>query len=75
MENELVRLFEKARLGKVDAVIGEKRMLEKEIEDLSADSFMPRSIGRVFRLGLISDTEEYWPPEEEVWEDEFQNWK
>lgn len=75
VENELVRIFEKARLGKVDSVIGEKRMLEKEIEDISSDRYLPRSIGRVFQLGLISDTEEYWPPEEEIWEDEYTGWK
>ena len=75
VENELVRIFEKARLGKVDSVIGEKRMLEKEIEEISADRYMPRTIGRVYQQGLISDTEEYWPPEEEIWEDEYQGWK
>jgi TolA-binding protein len=72
---ELVRLFEKARLGKVDAVIGEKSKLEKEIENLAAGTYLPPSIGRAYKQGLIGDTEEYWPPEAEVWEDEYERWR
>ena len=72
---DLVRIFEKARLGKVDAVIGEKSKLEKEIEDLAAGTYKPPTVGRAFKQGLIGDTEEYWPPEAEVWEDEYEKWK
>jgi hypothetical protein len=75
VQGDLVRIFEKARLGKVDAVIGEKRLLEKEIEQISSDTYLPRTIGRAFQQGLIGDTEEYWPPEAEVWEDEYDRWK
>jgi tetratricopeptide (TPR) repeat protein len=75
LHHQLVRIFEKARLGTIDAVIGEKRMYEKEIEDIAADRFLPRQAGKVHEHGLISDTEEYWPPEEEVWEDEYEAWK
>jgi TolA-binding protein len=75
LQTGLVRIFEKARLGKIDAVIGEKRMYEKEIEDIAADRYMPRKVGQIYEHGLISDTEEYWPPEEEVWEDEYEGWR
>lgn len=71
---QLVRIFERARLGKVDAVIGEKRLLEREIEDLAADRYVPRTIGRAYAEG-IDETEEYWPPEDEVWRDEYDRWK
>jgi hypothetical protein len=36
---------------------------------------MPRKVGQIYEHGLISDTEEYWPPEEEVWEDEYEGWR
>src|SRR5262249_23529352 len=75
VENELVRIFEKARLGKGDAGIGEERMPGKENEDISADRQLPRSLARVVQHRLLSDTEEYWPHEEEIWEDEYTGWK
>ncbi len=75
LHHQLVRIFEKSRLGRIDAVIGEKRMYEKEIEAISSDQYQPRNAGKVFQHGLIGDTEEYWPPEEEVWEDEYEGWK
>jgi hypothetical protein len=50
-------------------------MYEKEIELIAADKYAPRQVGKVYEHGLIGEDEEYWPPEEEVWEDEFEGWK
>jgi len=71
LEDELRR----ARLGKIDAVIGQKRKLEKQIEDLAAGRFPPEMFGKLHIEGLIRDDEEYWPPEPEIWLDEYEGYK
>jgi hypothetical protein len=68
-------LLRRARLGKIDAVVGQKRRLEKQIEDLAAGRFPPELFGKLHLEGLIGDDEEYWPPEEEIWLDEYENYK
>jgi tetratricopeptide (TPR) repeat protein len=71
----LKRFLEKARLGKVDAVIGQKRRLEQDIEDIARDNYVPPELAKAFKNNLIGDDEEYWPQEEEVWKDEFEGWR
>jgi hypothetical protein len=56
-------------------VVGSKRNLEKQIEDLAAGRFPPEMYGRLHIEGLIGDDEEYWPPEPEIWLDEYENYK
>ena len=68
-------LIRRARLGKIDAVVGQKRKLEKQIENLAAGRFPPEMFGRLHIEGLIRDDEEYWPPEKEIWLDEYENYK
>jgi TolA-binding protein len=68
-------LLRRARLGKIDAVVGQKRKLEKQIEDLAAGRFPPEMFGKLHIEGLIKDDEEYWPPEPEIWLDEYENYK
>jgi len=72
---QLLRIVERARLGRIDSVIGEKRKLEKEVEDITNDKWMPPQIGKALQNRLIGEDEEYWPPEEEIWEDEYTGWK
>jgi hypothetical protein len=31
--------------------------------------------GKLHIEGLIKDDEEYWPPEKEIWLDEYENYK
>jgi tetratricopeptide (TPR) repeat protein len=64
-----------ARLGKIDAVVGQKRKVERQIEDLAAGRFPPELFGKLHLEGLIGDDEEYWPPEGERWADEYENYK
>lgn len=64
-----------ARLGKIDAVVGQKRKLERQIEDLAAGRFPAEMFGKLHIEGLIGDDEEYWPPEAERWADEYENYK
>lgn len=65
----------RARLGKIDAVVGQKRKLERQIENLAAGRFPPEMFGKLHIEGLIGDDEEYWPPEEEIWLDEYERYQ
>jgi hypothetical protein len=75
LRGRLEDLLRRARLGKIDAVVGQKRKLERQIEDLAAGRFPPELFGRLHIEGLIGDDEEYWPPEGERWADEYENYK
>jgi tetratricopeptide (TPR) repeat protein len=68
-------VLDKAKLGKIDAVIGQKRRLEIEVEDLSAGRFPRELHGRLWEAGLIGDDEEFWPFEGEFWADEYEGWR
>jgi hypothetical protein len=69
------RVLDKARLGKIDAVIGQKRRLEIQVQDLAAGRFPAELHGRLWEAGLIGDDEEYWPFEGEFWSDEYEGWR
>jgi TolA-binding protein len=75
LRGRLEDLLRRARLGKIDAVVGQKRKLERQIEDLAAGRFPPEMFGKLHIEGLIKDDEEYWPPEQEIWLDEYENYK
>jgi tetratricopeptide (TPR) repeat protein len=68
-------VLDKAKLGKIDAVIGQKRRLEIEVEDLAAGRFPKELHGRLWEAGLIGDDEEYWPFEGEFWADEYEGFR
>jgi hypothetical protein len=68
----LSRWLSQARIGRVDAVMGSKRRIEKQIESLAAGR-MPRDLQDPMRThGLLADDEEYWPFEGEDWPDEHE---
>lgn len=69
------RILDKARLGKVDAVIGQKRALDIEVQDLASGRFPEELIGRMWEQGLIGDDEELWPQQGEYWADEYEGWR
>ncbi|HEX4459506.1 MAG TPA: hypothetical protein VIA18_16110 [Polyangia bacterium] len=75
LRGRLEGFLRQARLGKIDAVIGQKRKLERQIEDLAAGRFPAEMFGKLHIEGLIGDDEEYWPPENERWADEYENYK
>jgi hypothetical protein len=75
LRGRLDTMVRQARLGKIDAVVGSKRKLEKQIEDLAAGRFPAEMFGKLHIEGLIRDDEEYWPPEAEQWADEYENYK
>jgi hypothetical protein len=69
------RVLDKARLGKVDAVIGQKRKLDIEVQDLASGRFPAELIGRLWNAGQIGDDEEVWPLEGEYWADEYEGYR
>ncbi len=69
------RVYDKARLGKIDAVIGQKRSLDIEVQDLAAGRYPAELHGRLWEQGLIGDDEEFWPFEGEYWADEYEGWR
>ena len=72
---DLRRVLDKAKLGKIDAVIGQKRKLEIEVEDLAQGRFPPELFGRLYEEGMVGDDEVYWPPDGEFWKDEYSGWR
>ena len=69
------RILDKAKLGKIDAVIGQKRSLDIEVQDLAAGRYPVELRGRLWEEGLIGDDEEFWPYEGEYWADEYEGWR
>ena len=73
--NDTRRVLDKAKLGKIDAVIGQKRKLDIEVQDLAAGRFPEELIGRMWNASMIGDDEEFWPWEGEYWADEYEGWR
>lgn len=72
LEARLGRWLGQARIGRIDAVMGSKRRIERQIESLAAGR-MPRELQDPLRTrGLLADDEEYWPFEGEDWPDEHE---
>ena len=69
------RVLDKAKLGKVDAVIGQKRKLDIEVQDLAAGRFPEELIGKMWNASMIGDDEEYWPFQGEYWSDEYEGFR
>ncbi|MFT3700506.1 MAG: hypothetical protein QM831_45600 [Kofleriaceae bacterium] len=69
------KVLDKAKLGKVDAVIGQKRKLDIEVQDLAAGRFPEELRGRLWNASMIGDDEEYWPFQGEYWSDEYEGFR
>ena len=69
--NDTRRVLDKAKLGKIDAVIGQKRKLDIEVQDLAAGRFPEELVGKLWNASMIADDEEYWPWQGEYWADEY----
>lgn len=69
------RVLDKAKLGKIDAIIGQKRKLDIEVQDLAAGRFPEELIGKLWNASMIGDDEEYWPWQGEYWSDEYEGWR
>jgi hypothetical protein len=71
LDLRLSRLLRRARLGRIESVLGRKRTLEVEIEAIN-DGVIPKSaIDSLDAARYLKDNEEYWPFEGDDWPDEF----
>jgi TolA-binding protein len=68
-------VLDKAKLGKVDAVIGQKRKLDIQVSDLAQGRFPEELVGKLWNASLIGDDEEYWPFQGEYWADEYEGYR
>ncbi|MBX3185751.1 MAG: hypothetical protein KF819_02000 [Labilithrix sp.] len=71
LDLRLSRLLRRARLGRIESVLGKKRALEVEIEAINA-GFLPKdALDSLDAARFLRDNEEYWPFEGDDWPDEF----
>jgi hypothetical protein len=71
LDLRLSRLVNRARLGRIETVLGKKRALEIEVQALS-QGLLPQTIVDSLRAErYLGDNEEYWPFEGEDWADEY----
>jgi len=71
LDLRLSRLLRRARLGRIESVLGRKRTLEVEIEAIN-DGVIPKgAIDSLDAARYLKDNEEYWPFEGDDWPDEF----
>ncbi len=67
----LSRLLRRARLGRIESVLGRKRALEVEIEAIN-NGYLPQdALDSLDAARYLKDSEEYWPFEGDDWPDEF----
>jgi hypothetical protein len=67
----LSRLLRRARLGRIESVLGRKRALEVEIEAINNGILPADAIDSIDAARFLRDNEEYWPFEGDDWPDEF----
>lgn len=71
LDLRLSRLLRRARLGRIESVLGKKRALEIEIEAIHA-GYLPRdAVDSLNAARYLEDDEEYWPFEGDDWPDEY----
>lgn len=71
LDLRLSRLLRRARLGRIESVLGKKRALEIEIEAINAGYLPKDAIDSLDAARYLRDDEEYWPFEGDDWPDEF----
>lgn len=71
LDLRLSRLLRRARLGRIESVLGKKRALEIEIEAINAGYLPKDAVDSLDAARYLRDNEEYWPFEGDDWPDEF----
>jgi TolA-binding protein len=71
LNDRLSGFLRRARIGRIDAVMGSKRRVEVQIESLAAGRFPAELRDPLLVQGFLADDEEYWPFEGEDWPDEY----
>jgi tetratricopeptide (TPR) repeat protein len=71
LDLRLSRLLRRARLGRIESVLGRKRALEVEIEAINNGILPQDAVDSLDAARYLGDQEEYWPFEGDDWPDEF----
>jgi tetratricopeptide repeat protein len=71
LDLRLSRLLRRARLGRIESVLGRKRALEVEIEAINSGVLPADAVDSLEAARYLQDNEEYWPFEGDDWPDEF----
>jgi hypothetical protein len=71
LDRRLTRLVNRARLGRIETVLGRKRALEIEVEALSQGLLPSTIVDSLKAERYLGSNEEYWPFEGEDWADEY----
>jgi tetratricopeptide (TPR) repeat protein len=71
LDLRLSRLLRRARLGRIESVLGRKRALEVEVEAIGDGVLPADAVDSLDAARYLGDKEEYWPFEGEDWPDEF----
>jgi tetratricopeptide (TPR) repeat protein len=71
LDLRLSRLLRRARLGRIETVLGRKRALEVEVEAIRLGYLPPEAVDSLEPARYLEDNEEYWPFEGDDWPDEY----
>src|SRR5690606_25911521 len=71
LDLRLSRLLRRARLGRIESVLGKKRALGVEIEAIHAGYLPKDAVDSLDAARYLRDDEEYWPFEGDDWPDEY----
>lgn len=71
LDRRLTRLLRRARLARVETVLGRKRAIEIEIEGLAQGVLPQGAVDSLDAARYLQDNEEYWPFDGEDWADEY----
>jgi hypothetical protein len=71
LDLRLSRLLRRARLGRIESILGRKRALEVEIEAINSGILPADAVDSLEAARYLQDNEEYWPFEGDDWPDEF----
>jgi hypothetical protein len=71
LQARIAGFLRRARIGRIDAVMGSKRKLERQVESLAAGRFPAELRDPLKVQRFLADDEEYWPYEGEDWPDEY----
>jgi hypothetical protein len=71
LDLRLSRLLRRARLGRIESVLGRKRALEVEVEAIRLGYLPQDAVDSLDATRYLGDEEEYWPFEGDDWPDEY----
>jgi hypothetical protein len=71
LDLRLSRLLRRARLGRIESVLGRKRALEVEVEAIRLGYLPQDAVDSLDAARYLEDNEEYWPFEGDDWPDEY----